>query len=150
MAFYIAGFPGIGKTYLKNNSQFFIQDSDSSLFSKNEDGSPNPNFIRDYFDHLETFKEDEGQVVLISTHEDVLKELKARGFKHTIVIPEQSSKHIYLERYKHRGSPQAFIDLIDKNWDAWLADIKHRYRNVYELEADETLSDYIAATYEQF
>ena len=28
-----------------------------------------------------------------------------------------------MKRYEQRGSPQAFIDLIDKNWDIWINEL---------------------------
>jgi hypothetical protein len=36
------------------------------------------------------------------------------------VIPQNSDREIYLQRYRDRGSDQAFIDLVNKNWDGWL------------------------------
>lgn len=147
MTFFLSGFPGVGKSHLyRNLKQGGCIDSDSSKFSKLEDGSPNPNFIEDYFEHLNSLIDTDTPLVFISTHEAVLRELTARNFKFTIIIPKQSLKEEYLERYKKRGSPQAFIDLIDSNWDAWLEDIKAKYTNVYELSSGETITDYVNET----
>lgn len=151
MTFYLAGFPGTGKSHLyRTLNEHVCSDSDSSEFSKLKDGSPNPNFIDDYFNHLEQLEDDGILLVFISTHEAVLKELKERGYKHTIIIPKQELKEEYLIRYEERGSPQAFIDLIAKNWDTWLEDIKSKYKNVYELSSGETMTDYMSETYEMF
>lgn len=151
MTFYLAGFPGTGKSTLhKNYNTSMTADSDSSVFSKLEDGSPNPNFIADYFKHLESLEEKDVILVFISTHEAVLKELQARDYKFTVIIPKQELKEEYLERYKKRGSPQALIDIIDKNWHMWLEDIKSKYKNVHELSSGEYISDYVSETYEMF
>lgn len=149
MTFYLAGFPGTGKSTLHKRASTMTVDSDSSLFSKLEDGSPNPNFIADYFKHLESLEEKDATLVLISTHEAVLKELQERNYKFTVVVPKQELKEEYLERYKKRGSPQALIDIIDKNWDTWLEDIKSKYKNVYELSSGEYIADYVFDTYDR-
>ena len=49
----ISAFPGVGKTYLYNEYPKLISDSDSSKFSWLEDGNRNPNFVKDYVDHIE-------------------------------------------------------------------------------------------------
>lgn len=150
MTFYLAGFPGTGKSTLhKNCNTIMTADSDSSMFSKLEDGSPNPNFIDDYFEHLESLDESGVVLVFISTHEAVLKELQERNYKFTVIVPKQELKEEYLERYKKRGSPQALIDIIDKNWHAWLEDIKSKYKNVYELSSGEYIADYVFDTYDR-
>lgn len=147
MTFFISGFPGIGKSHLyRSLEKGGCVDSDSSKYSKLEDGSVNPNFIEDYFNHLNALVDSDTPLVFISTHEAVLKELKAKNFKFTIVIPKQELKEEYLARYKERGSPQGFIDLIDRNWDSWLEDIKSKYDNVHELSSGETLTDYVNET----
>lgn len=44
----ISAFPGTGKSYVSKLYPNFCSDSDSSLFSKNADGTKNPNFIKEY------------------------------------------------------------------------------------------------------
>ena len=33
-------------------------------------------------------------------------------------------KDKYIQRYKDRGSPQQFIELISTNWEKWLKELK--------------------------
>lgn len=148
MTFFISGFPGVGKSHFKDKFAHLCTDSDSSLFSKLKDGSPNPSFIEDYFKHLKSLEDKDTPLVFISTHEAVLEELKRRGMSFTIVIPKEALKEEYLERYQRRGSPKSFIDLLDSNWTPWLSDIKSKYTNYYELEQGESLTDYLIETYE--
>lgn len=144
---FISGFPGIGKSHFCEHNSLNTHDSDSSSYSKLPDGSPNPNFIDDYFEHLENLQYIPGLMIMVSTHEAVLAELKSRGMNYCVVIPEESLHDEYMRRYKERGSPQSFIDLISSNWYMWLRDIKQKH-NCFELKSGQTLTDFIIETYE--
>lgn len=149
----IAGFPGIGKTYFKQhfgNGHFNIYDSDSSKFSWLEDGTRNPNFINDYFKHIEKIKEaDPDSFILTSTHADVLKELKLRGHNFIIIVPSQDQLELYIERYKSRGNDDGFIELLKSNWNTWLDDIQSKYpEEIRELESGEHLTELAMRVYE--
>ena len=37
-----------------------------------------------------------------------------------MVYPDRSLKDEYIERYKERGNNDAFVSLLDKNWDDWM------------------------------
>ena len=112
----ISAFPGVGKTYLYNNHPDLISDSDSSKFSWLEDGTRNPNFVKDYVDHIE--KEASKKLfVFVSSHKEVRDELHRRGINFLIFYPSLTDKQIYIERYKKRGSSPEFIKLLDERWD---------------------------------
>lgn len=132
----ISGFPGIGKTHFKENSDLCVLDSDSSKFNKSE-------FPENYITHI---KENIGKVdiILVSSHETVRNALVDNDIDFTLVFPVSGSKDIYLDRYMQRGSPPAFIDLISKNWDSWIEDLKNQ-RNCdrYQLKRNRFLSDII-------
>lgn len=144
---FISGFPGVGKTRFCNNNKLHTHDSDSSSYSKLPDGSPNPNFIEDYFRHLENMQYVPGLVTMVSTHELVLNELKNRGMNYCVIIPEEGLLDEYVQRYTNRGSPQGLIDLIAANWHNWLQDIKAKH-SYFELKAGQTLTDFMVETYE--
>lgn len=144
---FISGFPGVGKTHFCESNSLNTHDSDSSSFSKLPDGSPNPNFIEDYFKQLDNMQYVPGLMVMVSTHEEVLAELKYRGMNYCVIIPEEGLLDEYVRRYQNRGSPQAFIDLISANWHVWLKDIKSKHR-YFELKAGQTLTDFMVETYE--
>lgn len=144
---FVSGFPGIGKTYYCINNEQFTHDSDSSSYSKLPDGSVNPNFIEDYFKHLDNMQYVPGLMVMVSTHEDVLTELARRGMNYYVVIPEEGLLNEYIARYETRGSPPALIELIAKNWHAWLQDIKSKH-TYFELKSGQTLTDFMIETYE--
>lgn len=139
----IAGFPGVGKSYLYDTSELTCVDSDSSKFSKLEDGSRNPNFVSEYVTHIEeAIKQEHVEVVLVSTHQEVREELYKRSIPFTLVIPHRSAKEEFLERYEARGNDAAFIDLVRTNWDDWLDELESQEGcDLVHLHGFEYLSD---------
>lgn len=142
----ISGFPGVGKTslYQKSSGDFIILDSDSSTFDKAE-------FPNNYIRHI---KENIGKVdiILVSSHKDVRLALESNNIEFFLVYPNIGLKDEYLERYKKRGSTQAFIDLISKNWELWINEIieLENSKNMmkFELKSNEYLSEFPKDIYE--
>lgn len=110
----ISGFPGIGKSSLYNQAPERIADSDSSQFDKSE-------FPDNYIVHIRNLLE-EGvkDYILVSSHFEVRDELEERGFPFFLVYPERGLKEEYLQRYRDRNSPQAFVDMMGANWDKFI------------------------------
>lgn len=128
----IAAFPGTGKTYFTAANPGRCLDSDSSQFSwLIRDGAPvtvngakvrNSEFPGNYIAHL---KEQIGkyEFIFVSTHKEVRDALLGSCLFFYLVYPDLDDKQVYLQRYKDRGSPQAFVDLLDKNWLDWLGEL---------------------------
>jgi hypothetical protein len=138
----VAAFPGTGKSYYVNYGegsgympQGFATDSDSSKFDK-------ANFPANYIEHIKQCIKDGYARIFISTHKEVMVALVANDLKFTLVYPKENLKEEYLQRYKERGSSQAFIDLIDKNWSNWLFEL-HRQTGCtrIELESGQFISN---------
>jgi len=139
----ISCFPGTGKTYFFENQDKYgikILDSDSSSYSWLENGERNPEFPQNYIEHI---KENLGKVdlILVSSHWDVRDGLRYNRIDFKIVIPDHIDREIYFERYRNRGSSDAFINSVKANWDRWLAEIKGNHRNVYVLNSEEYLNE---------
>lgn len=118
MATIVSAFPGTGKTFFSETSKFIVKDSDSSKFSKE-------NFPRNYIDHIKNLHEQPLiDFILVSSHEDVRNELIAENIPFSLVYPDRSLRDAYLLRYYKRGSPKAFIDLVEDNWDTWISQIE--------------------------
>lgn len=117
----IAGFPGVGKTtFCKSNRSAL--DSDSSKFSWtviNGEKVRNPDFPKNYIDHM---KHNIGkyEFIFVSSHKEVRDALKAECLFFYLVYPDSRSKELYLKRYMDRGSPEEFVELLDKNWEEWI------------------------------
>lgn len=114
----IAGFPGVGKSYLHSiygDNQ--ISDSDSSKFPKED-------FPNNYIKHIKSLI-GKKKIILVSTHKEVLKGLEEENIDYILVYPRSECKDEYLQRYKNRKSPQEFINLLDKKWDSFIEDLKN-------------------------
>lgn len=111
----ICGFPGVGKSTLFNelkDSKKKVLDSDSSTFDKSE-------FPENYIKHIKD-KTSKGYTILASSHDVVRDALIKEKIPFTLVYPDKSLKDEYLKRYKERGSPKEFQNLLDKKWDEWI------------------------------
>ena len=108
----ISAFPGVGKTYFSENTKLKVKDSDSSKFDKK-------NFPQNYVDSI---KKDMGKydIILVSSHEEVRSLLYESKIEYNLVFPNGDCKNEYIQRYKDRGSPEAFIKLLDEMWEQWI------------------------------
>lgn len=134
-------FPGTGKSYLFNHpNDRIIFDSDSSLFSWSSPGVRNPEFPKNYIDHI---FESIGlaDIVLVSSHQEVRDALNEADIEYEVVIPTINCKEEYLKRFKDRGNPDGFIQLISLNWDKWLSDIMNSDSTIHFLKQGQYLSD---------
>lgn len=137
----IAGFPGVGKSWLKNNYGDLISDSDSSKFPKDE-------FPQNYINHIKSLI-GEKLVILVSTHKEVLNKLEDEKIPYILVYPDKNLKQEYLERYKQRGSPEGFINLLDIKWDEFHNDLEQANpKNKIILQKGEFLKDILNKIYE--
>lgn len=139
----ISGFPGVGKSFLSTRPNLKISDSDSSKFSWVEKGVRHPDFPQNYIDHIRQCIETH-DMVLVSSHKEVREALKANGIEYTIYYPSIESKDIYIERYRNRGNAEAFINLVDVNWDNWIKEIdKETFPTKVKMEGNTYLSNYV-------
>ncbi len=113
----ISAFPGTGKTYATERLReagYIVSDSDSSLW-------PKENFPANYINHLlEMISDRTHDVIFVSSHDVVRSALHDADIFYTLMYPHHSAKEEYLRRYKGRGSPDSFIDLIGSKWDEWI------------------------------
>ena len=55
-----------------------------------------------------------------------------------------NDKEIYIERYKQRGSPERFIDLVRNNWEEWIIELENQENCFnYTLPRNKTITDLI-------
>ncbi|QJT71195.1 hypothetical protein GR11A_00158 [Vibrio phage vB_VcorM_GR11A] len=114
MAKIISAFPGCGKSTVYNKAigKTNISDSDSSHFSK-------AGFPQNYLTHIaELYKQD--FTCLVSSHKEVREGLRDMNLPFTLVYPSHDCKQEYIERYINRGSPEAFIKLLEEKFDEWV------------------------------
>ena len=145
MSTIICGFSGIGKSTAEQKSRRILDFESSGYSNIFENGfvvSRNKDFPKNYIDKLEELmKNDEAHYYLLSCHEDVRNELKARGLKYIIVLPHMEYKNEYLKRWLKRGSDIDFITQMDKRWEVMINScVKDTAPKIY-LEEHEYLSD---------
>ena len=118
----ISAFPGTGKSVFHKNNPTTTLDSDSSNFSwtyENGNKERNPDFPQNYVDHI---KENIGKYdfIFVSSHEAVREILLNNCLFFYWVCPSADRKQEFINRYKERGSDDAFVKLLDTNWDSWM------------------------------
>jgi hypothetical protein len=124
----ISAFPGTGKSYYHKKHPDATLDSDSSHFSwvKDVDGNNtkerNPDFPNNYIEHIKS-NIGKYEYIFVSSHKEVRDALLDNCIFFYLCYPPLLQKDIYLRRYKERGSPEGFINLIDTNWENWLKDV---------------------------
>ena len=108
----IAAFPGCGKSTM-SATDLEIGDLDSSLFDKAA-------FPGNYVAHIK--ERVEVGAAFVSSHSAVRDALVESGIDFWLVYPARECKAEYLQRYRERGSPEKFIELLDANWDTWISE----------------------------
>ena len=109
-----SAFPGVGKTTYFNTTNKNVWDSDSSKFDKKH-------FPENYIEHIKSGLDNESvDKILVSSHKDVRDALVKNGISFVLVYPDRSLKDEYIQRYKDRGNNDAFVKLLDDNWDTWM------------------------------
>lgn len=145
----ISAFPACGKTYMFNNSELSIIDSDSSEFSwlKDKNGNNtkerNPNFPNNYIEHI---KKNLGEVdiIFISSHEVVRKAMVDNDINYTLIYPSIELNEEWIKRFVDRGNDDSFIMFISNNWETFINDIEQEtYPNKIKLNSNEYISDKI-------
>lgn len=146
----IAGFPGTGKSTYHRKHPDTTLDSDSSSFSwiiTDEGKIRNPDFPSNYIEHIRSsLDSNKYDYIFVRTHKEVRDALTDAGIPFIIAYPPFYEKDRFLKKYKLRGSPQAFIDLIDKNWNEWIADLDNvnkKNKNRYYMSRPYTIEKFI-------
>src|SRR5690606_6932294 len=103
----------------------------------------NPEFPKNYMEHIKKVK-DRFDIVLVSTHRDVLNAIHEEGLKAIVVYPHISLRYEYMNRYKRRRSPKSLIDFIYDNWTEFIMDLENDNRfETLCIESGVYLSDVI-------
>jgi len=156
----ISAFPGCGKSFIFKNAEQYgllpinykervmiedsfvsyyaptLFDSDSSHFDK--DAFPN-NYVRHIKEIINSFKD---PTIFISSHENVRQALKSNNIQFTLVYPDISLKEEFIERYKERGSPEAFVNLMSNKWEDFIKDCENDHTpNKIILQSGQYLVD---------
>jgi hypothetical protein len=117
----ISAFPGTGKSYLANKHDDVLDlDSHNYTSGHTPDGKVrNPDFPSNYISAIEG-QLGKWSILLVSPHAEVIKGLSEKDIEITLVYPDRKLKSEYIERFRKRGSSEAFISPLDSYWDDFL------------------------------
>lgn len=107
----ICGFPGTGKSCMARRSNWV--DLESTPFEKDWDR----------YAKVAKHMSDNGYVVMVSTHKELLEKFEQMEVSYTVIIPPIPDYDNYLRRYDERGNTYDFIRILDENWQKWITDI---------------------------
>lgn len=154
----IAGYPGIGKTYmikafssvidLESSDYHWIYDNSVDFFDYerrkgNANRKLNPNWPSNYITAIcEAYEKNEFSYILIAGKLEVVELLSNCHVLFTIVVPNKGLKEEYKERYLKRNNTNQFISFVLPRWDNYMEQISH-YSNVFYLNSGEYLYDVI-------
>lgn len=138
----ISGFPGVGKsTMFKYETSLLVSDSDSSKFSWIEPSVRHPDFPSNYIEHIKS-KIGKVDFILVSSHDIVREALNNEGIEYTIVYPSKDIKDEYIQRYIKRGNNEAFVNLLQANYEKFIEGIENETKpKLVSLNSGEYLLD---------
>ncbi len=140
-AIVVSGFPGVGKTHYFQSTNSGTLDSDSSNFSWIKPGVRNPDFPRNYMNHIKE-NLDNVDLIFVSSHKDVRTALVEHGIDFIMAYPNIDLKEEYLKRFMDRGDGDGFITFIGENWNSFIEDIKNQKSCKFiELQSGQFLID---------
>ena len=147
MSTIICGFSGIGKSTAAQKNKRILDFESSGYSNIFENGfvvSRNKDFPENYINKLEELiKTNEADYYLLSCHEEVRDELKARGLKYIIVLPyrDKTLKNEYKKRLLKRGSNIDFITKMNEHWEEMINSCVNDDAPKIYLDEHEYLSD---------
>ena len=141
----ICGFSGVGKStaeQLHKNVYDFESSAYSHKWSPDCFSEKNEEFPKNYIDDLEKHMgEHSNAVYLLSCHQEVRDELKARGIDYIIVMPRLEQRDEYLKRWLRRGSSVEFIKMMSARWLAMVSSCEKDMSPKIYLAEDEYIND---------
>lgn len=130
----ISGFPCIGKTSNAKLFPYLFRDLESSDYhwisvveagtgTEDKEKIPNLDWPGNYIEAIKALeKSGMYQTVMVSSHEDIRKEMQKVGIRYTNIYPIDTPemKEIILDRAKKRGSSPEFIEMLEKNYSDYI------------------------------
>ena len=147
MSTIICGFSGIGKSTAEQKNRRILDFESSGYSNIFENGlrvRRNEDFPKNYIDKLEELiNVDEADYYLLSCHEEVRNELKARNIDYLIVLPTIEQRNEYLKRWLRRGSSVGFIKSMNERWEYMIKSCKEDEAPKIYLSDGEYISNLI-------
>lgn len=158
-------FAGCGKTYCAKkypNKVIDLESSDykwiyavdvSTVPKEGRKGMPakfrkvNPDWPNNYIQAIKEARK-KYDVVLVAQYEEVRKAMAQAGIHYALVFPLNSCKMEFVERYKRRGNPESFVQMLMTNFDKWVFDLyESNDGNKWVLAPGQYLEDMLKYTH---
>jgi hypothetical protein len=124
----ICGFAGIGKSTLAKKYRNVV-DLESTPFEKSWDK----------YAKVARHMAKNGYTVLLSCHKEIREELHSGYY---IAKPRQLDRIEYINRYKARGNDEAFVTMMNQNWEKFIELLPHESEYILiKNNLEETLTD---------
>lgn len=152
----ISGFAGIGKSTMSKKNPDKCIDLDSSNYKWLFDESIkdidieerkgktekvlNPDWPMNYIEDIKKYSK-EYDFVFISIDMDVRNILKEEGIHFYVAYPLLECKEEYISRYKERNNGEAFIKLLERNFDSLIEELMNTSGSQIRLKKGEYISD---------
>lgn len=136
----ISAFPCLGKsTWCKDHDD--SKDLESSLYSRKQDNTLNPEFPGNYVNILKWhLVNNNWKYIFVSSHKVVRDALCEDNIKYYVLYPSADRKEEILNLCRQRGNTEEFIEKLSSMWDTWISEIS-QCENAYELTQGEFISD---------
>lgn len=146
MSIIISCFPGIGVEEL-SQLHSDITNLKASNYTLMADLSENPDFPNNYVDAIENLAEQDDSLILISSYQSVMKQLKEDGIDFIYAIPNILDLQEYLKRYRECDNFDVLADYMEDNWFDILENSEYYTDDILVLEHGKSLLDYISVDY---
>lgn len=152
----ISGFAGIGKSTMAKNHPDKVIDLESSNFKwafdesvkdmdvEERKGVSNKTLHPDWpNNYIQAIKENSQKYdfVFISMDMDVRNILDSENIRYFVAYPSLDCKDDYIARYRARNNNEAFVKLLESNFDNWVSALMNSSGSQIRLHKGEYISD---------
>lgn len=148
----IVGFPGVGKSSLKEMG--WIDLRSDCFWVDNEDKKIRPEGWYESFCNVAIDLADQGYDVLVPSHEAIRRYLKSKKQSYTVVYPDPSLKEAWIEKLKTRYEENpnwetlSAYDAVLDHWDDFMKDLSSEESSIIIKDMGYSLYDMISDGYE--
>jgi len=142
----ICGYPAIGKSTFARDKANNSLDLESSMYSRNQDGTRNEEFPGNYIKILKWHLVNMNyKYIFMACHDVVRQALKDDNIDFVIVYPTKDRKEEILNLCRERGNHEEFLNKLSENWDTWISQLEQE-PNSYALGPGEFFTNEIIDT----
>ena len=129
MSIIVSAFPGLGKAYLKKNSDNLkIVDLNSVEYKYSDNIANsihyrelNPDYPNNFVEKVkELLKDEKPDVVFVPSHSDIRNALTKSNISYFVAYPSLRDRDNFISHYRKRGNSEKFCINMESNWDRFI------------------------------